>query len=145
MMFTCAASTQVTATQVRKFSVSSVLHWGVKAWLCLQDSRKTEICDHVSIKLDDITSFQLSNIHVSLPSHTANESTNYKRYKQLKLEYSKYLKTTIITHEFMEATFLVKDLCVCVFANVLPKSLKLHNNDYNTDKKETQSGLQDTK
>lgn len=54
---------------------------------------------------------------------------------------------TIITHEFMEGTFSVKDLCVwvCVFANVLPKSLKLHNNDYNTDKKETESGLQDTK
>lgn len=108
-MLTCAASTRVTDTLVQKISVSSVLHWGVKAGLCLQESRKTEICDHVSIKLDGITSFQLSNIHVSLPSHTAHES--YKRDKQLKLEYTKYLKMTVFIHEFME----VKDLCVvCV-------------------------------
>lgn len=36
-------------------------------------------------------------------------------------------------------------MCVLVFVNVLPKGLKLQNNDYNPDKKETQSGLQDTK
>lgn len=46
---------------------------------------------------------------------------------------------TAFIHEFM----VVKDLCVCLQMFFLRP--KLHNNDYNTDKKETQSGLQDTK